>query len=79
MKLNLIFLFFMCLTKSKFLKANDFFCINNTFFMHFVDNNGNFVVNQCPKGLCFTRFPPNKNPCIGRIRALEIDFPKLNI
>lgn len=56
---------------SKF-KANEFECIDDTKFKHFVDST-NFFVKECPKGLCFTRNPPFKNPCIGKERALEID------
>jgi hypothetical protein len=53
-------------------KANDFACLDDTRFMHFVDP-VNFFVKSCPSGLCFTRKPPAKNPCIGKDRAIEID------
>ncbi|KAJ2997121.1 hypothetical protein HDV02_005862 [Globomyces sp. JEL0801] len=50
---------------------NSFECIDDTKFKQFVGNS--FVINSCPPGFCFTRNPPNKNPCIGRERALAID------
>lgn len=52
---------------------NSFKCIDDTKFKQFIDSSGNFVVNSCPPGFCFTRNPPIKNPCIGKERALKID------
>ena len=54
-------------------KANDFVCIDDTKFKHFVDSKNFFVKDCAVPGMCFTRKPPNKNPCIGKERALEID------
>lgn len=54
-------------------KANDFVCIDNTKFKHFVDPTTFFVKSCAVPGMCFTRKPPAKNPCIGKERALEID------
>lgn len=54
-------------------KANDFVCIDDTKFKHFVDSENFFVKSCSSPGLCFTRVPPNKNPCIGEQRAREID------
>jgi hypothetical protein len=53
--------------------ANDFVCIDDTKFKHFVDSENFFVKSCSSPGLCFTRVPPNKNPCIGEQRAREID------
>lgn len=52
---------------------NDFVCIDDTRFRQFITST-DFVVKSCAvPGSCFTRVPPNKNPCIGRERAQEID------
>lgn len=51
---------------------NDFECIDDTQFRHYISDS-NFVINNCPPGLCFTRSPPNQNPCIGKDLALQID------
>lgn len=51
---------------------NDFECIDDTQFRHYISDT-NFVINNCPPGLCFTRSPPNQNPCIGKDLALQID------
>lgn len=51
---------------------NDFECIDDTQFRHYISDT-NFVINNCPPGLCFTRSPPNQNPCIGKELALQID------
>ncbi len=61
-------------------KANTFECIDDTQYKHFI-NNDNFVIESCPEGLCFTRVPANKNPCIGQELAQEIDgtFDKRHI
>jgi hypothetical protein len=53
-------------------KANDNICVDDTTFRKFTSAT-DFVLQQCPPGLCFTRNPPVKNPCIGRERALAID------
>jgi hypothetical protein len=53
--------------------ANTFQCIDDTQFMHFTDNNGNFIMGSCPKGFCATRTPPIKNPCVGKENAARID------
>lgn len=53
--------------------ANDFQCIDDTFFRHFTSST-DFVVKQCAEqGACFTRVPPNKNPCIGKKLAQQLD------
>ena len=55
-------------------KANDFECIDDTRFRHYTNNQGDFVIQSCAvAGLCATRTPPSKNPCIGKERAAEID------
>lgn len=51
---------------------NDFECIDDTQFRHYISDT-DFVINNCPPGLCFTRSPPNQNPCIGKELALQID------
>jgi hypothetical protein len=53
-------------------QANDNICVDDTTFRKFTSAT-TFVLQQCPPGLCFTRTPPVKNPCIGRERALAID------
>jgi hypothetical protein len=53
-------------------QANDFECIDDTKFKHFISST-EFVVKECPPGLCFTRVPKNKNPCIGKTAAILID------
>ena len=53
-------------------KANDFECIDDTSFKHFTSAT-DFVVNKCAQGMCFTRNPPAKNPCVGKENALRID------
>jgi hypothetical protein len=54
--------------------ANQFQCIDNTRFKHFLSSDPNdFVVNSCPPGLCQTRKPRFKNPCIGAEKAAQID------
>jgi hypothetical protein len=50
----------------------DFECIDDTKFKLFTSETS-FVVNSCPAGLCATRSPKFKNPCIGRDRAAVID------
>jgi hypothetical protein len=52
--------------------ANTFHCIDDTKFQQ-CTGNGTFVVNSCPPGLCATRHPAEKNPCIGAARATQID------
>jgi hypothetical protein len=52
--------------------ANTFHCIDDTSFQ-LCTGDGTFVVNSCPPGLCATRTPADRNPCIGRERAAEID------
>jgi hypothetical protein len=52
--------------------ANSFHCIDDTRFQH-CTGDATFVVNSCPAGLCATRTPAIKNPCVGRERAAEID------
>ena len=52
--------------------ANTFHCLDDTKFQ-LCTGNDNFVVNSCPVGLCATRSPANKNPCLGSERAAEID------
>lgn len=51
---------------------NSFVCIDDTHFKHFITAN-NFVIQSCPPGMCFTRNPSIKNPCIGKTLALQID------
>lgn len=53
-------------------KANDFVCVDTTTFKHFTSPS-DFVLGQCPAGLCFTRVPPAKNPCVGQANAQRID------
>jgi hypothetical protein len=53
--------------------ANTFQCIDDTQFRQFTDDNGTFVMGSCPQGLCFTRNPPSRNPCIGKEKAQKID------
>ncbi|KAL2917100.1 hypothetical protein HK105_203164 [Polyrhizophydium stewartii] len=53
-------------------KAGDFQCIDDTRFKHFTSETA-FVEGRCPAGLCFTRSPPLKNPCIGKEAAQRID------
>ena len=53
-------------------KANTFECIDDTQFKLFTSNS-DFIVQSCPKGQCFTRKPPNKNPCVGKANAQRID------
>lgn len=57
---------------------NSFVCIDDTNFKHFIDAN-NFVIQQCPPGLCFTRSPSTKNPCIGKFLAEQIDHKENNL
>jgi len=52
--------------------ANTFHCTDDTRF-ELCTGGDNFVVNSCPQGLCATRHPANKNPCVGADRAREID------
>jgi hypothetical protein len=53
--------------------ANSFHCIDDTRFQ-LCTGNGTFVVEACgAPGLCATRHPAIKNPCIGAQRATEID------
>jgi PPE-repeat protein len=52
--------------------ANTFHCIDDTRF-ELCTGNGTFVVNSCPPGLCATRHPPERNPCVGAARATQID------
>ena len=61
------------LEKRENIKTNTFQCIDNTEFKHFINENGDFVTNKCPEGFCFTRVPPNKNPCIGEELARQLD------
>lgn len=71
LSLQLLLLFIKTLTFA--FKANDFECIDDTSFRHYIDSD-NFVIKRCASsGLCFTRNPPNKNPCIGKVLALQID------
>jgi hypothetical protein len=51
---------------------NTFQCIDDTQFRMFTGN-GQSIVGSCPPGFCFTRTPPNKNPCVGRANAQRID------
>ncbi len=52
---------------------NDFACVDDTNFKHFITST-EFVVKSCAvPGSCFTRVPPNKNPCIGKELAQQID------
>lgn len=53
-------------------KSNDFECLNDTTFRHYTSPT-TFILNNCPPGLCFTRIPPNKNPCIGKELAQKLD------
>lgn len=76
--LNLVLFFSTKQTVISKFKANDHVCIDDTRFMHFVSSI-NFFVKSCPKGLCFTRVPPNKNPCIGKELALSIDANEIKI
>lgn len=52
--------------------AGDFECIDDTSFKHFSSETA-FTVDKCPAGLCFTRNPKKKNPCIGKANAQRID------
>jgi hypothetical protein len=52
--------------------SNTFHCFDDTHFQHCTGNN-QFVVSACPPGLCATRSPANKNPCVGKSRAAAID------
>jgi hypothetical protein len=52
--------------------ANSFHCIDDTKFQ-LCTGDGTFVVNSCPRGLCATRHPAIRNPCVGADRAREID------
>jgi hypothetical protein len=53
--------------------ANSFHCLDDTRFQ-LCTGNGTFVVESCAAaGLCATRHPATKNPCIGADRAKEID------
>jgi hypothetical protein len=52
--------------------ANTFHCIDDTKFQQCIGGD-QFVINSCPAGICATRHPANKNPCVGAARALEID------
>ena len=52
--------------------SNTFHCLDDTRFQ-LCTGNDEFVVRSCPVGLCATRSPANKNPCIGRERAAKID------
>lgn len=54
-------------------KANEFECIDDTRFRHYVDSQNFFIKSCSAPGLCFTRTPPSRNPCIGKTRAEEID------
>ena len=58
----------LCLNQA----ANTFHCEDDTKFQLCVGG-GKFVVESCPAHLCATRNPPVKNPCIGAVRAAEID------
>lgn len=49
-------------------QAGDFQCVDTTNFLHFTSATAS-VPGACPHGLCFTRTPPNKNPCIGKDAA----------
>jgi hypothetical protein len=51
---------------------NTFECIDDTRFKLFTGN-GQFSIGSCPPGFCASRNPPNKNPCIGKARADQID------
>lgn len=53
--------------------ANDFVCIDDTSFKHFISPT-DFVIKRCAvPGSCFTRKPPKGNPCIGKELAQQID------
>ena len=52
--------------------ANTFHCVDDTRYQQCIGGD-QFVVNSCPAGLCATRHPASKNPCVGAARALEID------
>jgi hypothetical protein len=54
-------------------KANEFICVDDTNFKMFTSE-VDFVMGQCPKGFCFTRSPPIRNPCVGRANAIRIDL-----
>ncbi|KAI8900162.1 hypothetical protein BC833DRAFT_523817, partial [Globomyces pollinis-pini] len=53
-------------------KANDFQCIDDTKFRHFITVTDS-VEGSCPPGMCATRSPPSKNPCVGKENAARID------
>jgi hypothetical protein len=63
---------YLLLTQSLAMSIGEFECIDDTKFKLFTSTN-DFVINSCPPGLCATRTPKFKNPCIGRDRATEID------
>ena len=54
-------------------QANTFHCLDETRFELCTGFNSGFVIESCPPGLCATRHPPDKNPCVGAARATEID------
>jgi hypothetical protein len=53
--------------------ANTFHCLDDTRFELCTGVGSGFVVESCPPGLCATRHPASKNPCIGAARATQID------
>jgi hypothetical protein len=53
--------------------ANTFHCLDDTRFELCTGVGTGFVIESCPPGLCATRHPPSRNPCIGAARATQID------
>jgi hypothetical protein len=53
--------------------GNTFHCLDDTRFELCTGFNSGFVIESCPPGLCATRHPANKNPCVGAARATQID------
>jgi len=53
--------------------GNTFHCLDDTRFELCTGFNDGFVIESCPPGLCATRHPANKNPCVGAARATQID------
>jgi hypothetical protein len=53
--------------------GNTFHCLDDTRFELCTGVGSGFVIESCPPGLCATRHPADRNPCIGAARATTID------
>jgi hypothetical protein len=51
--------------------GNTFHCLDSTRFELCTGFNNGFVIESCPPGLCATRHPADRNPCVAR--AAQID------